>query len=66
LTSSTPTVSDPNRSIASYRLGAVNGIGMRWLVSFTWSERFVVLVAETAVAYLAFVFGLLVGAALFG
>jgi hypothetical protein len=30
------------------------------------SERFVVLVAETAVAYLAFVFGLLVGAALFG
>jgi hypothetical protein len=38
----------------------------RWLATFTWPERLVIIIGEIAVAYLAFVFGLLVGVGLFG
>jgi hypothetical protein len=38
----------------------------RWLASFTWPERFVILVGEITIAYLCLVFGMLVGVELFG
>jgi hypothetical protein len=38
----------------------------RWLASLSWPERFVVIIGEIAVGYLAFVFGLLFGAGIHG
>ena len=38
----------------------------RWLRSHHWSARLVIVIGEVAVAYLALVFGLLVGAGLHG
>jgi hypothetical protein len=38
----------------------------RWLASFSWPERFVIIIGEITLAYLCLVFGMLVGVALFG
>jgi hypothetical protein len=65
LTSSTPAASDPNQSIVSYRVGAVNGINMRG-----GSQAFLGLSGSSfssAKSQLPIcVFGMLVGVGLFG
>jgi hypothetical protein len=38
----------------------------RWLGTLPWPERLVVIIGEIAVAYIALIVGLLVGAALHG
>jgi hypothetical protein len=38
----------------------------RWITSFSWPERLIIIIGEIAVAYLASVFGLLVGAGIHG